>query len=551
MDEKIYEFLVSYDDKSNEELICIILHLLKKDEVSAATAILDQIKRDDLFDILVKHWNILFEFSTHAIASDSKKISKSIISFSDLTELLFLTSSNVERAELLTDVFLHHICESKLIKFSGNVKLFLEYLASQLGHESYLSGQNILKMLLEKYLWRYYELRSQDCELSLISTASSSANTTNTASSSDELNQKSFMSWNDDDLNANVSNHKHAMKILIRVYLSQLKMLSYRQEKRIGGDTRINKSQLFKVINEMSTSLFINQKSVTKFDKIAQLLIQHAGGSGGILFLDERYRYLDWFPPFESILQILSSSSSDIESQYDYNKIDKDLLLTLIKLQSLLCSGEVSTDCSKEIHSYLESNRESIIGHDSLLVCIVSLPQAIELILLNNPQCILEYARCHFKFDNDWSNLIKMLQTKANEFEVSDANIGQILFYQRLLKETLEYLAATKPLDTVLKIFPEEKHLINNAVFETIDSKLNNDFEDYVKICVDRERSDKIKSMISQTGCQLFDAISKWKVWSWIFSQGFEIYEKFIEKIRKFWGKFEKSVKIYGKIIEI
>ena len=87
--------------------------------------------------------------------------------------------------------------------------------------------------------------------------------------------------------------------------------------------------------------------------------------------------------------------------------------------------------------------------------------------------------------------------------------MGQILFYQRLLKETLEHLAATKPLDTVLKIFPEEKHLIRNEVFETIDSKLCNDFEDYVKLCVDRERSDKIKSMISQTGSQLYEAISK------------------------------------------
>lgn len=87
--------------------------------------------------------------------------------------------------------------------------------------------------------------------------------------------------------------------------------------------------------------------------------------------------------------------------------------------------------------------------------------------------------------------------------------MGNILFYQRLLKETLEFLASTKPLDTVLKIFPDEKHLINNNVFESIDSKLNNEFEDYLKICVDRERSDKIKRMIEQTGEQLYNAINK------------------------------------------
>jgi hypothetical protein len=101
------------------------------------------------------------------------------------------------------------------------------------------------------------------------------------------------------------------------------------------------------------------------------------------------------------------------------------------------------------------------------------------------------------------------LQARANDIEVCEANMGHILFYQRLLKETLEYLASTKPLDTVLKIFPDDKHLINNNVFETIDSKLSNDFEDYIKTCVDRERSDKIKKMIEQTGEQLYIAINK------------------------------------------
>jgi hypothetical protein len=509
MDEKIYEFLINYDDKSNEEMLCIILHLLKKDEVSASNSLLDQIKREDLYQLLVRHWNILFEFSTHGVASSTKKLSKSIISFSDFTELLFLTNSSFERCELLTDVLLYHIYDTKMIKFNGNMKLFMEYLASQLGHDSYLNGQNILKMLLEKYLLRYYDTRTQD-EMSLLSTTS----TTVSSSVSEEPQKQvqknerkhSFLSWNNDDDIHIGSHHKHAMRILMRVYLSQLKSMSLRQEKRAGQDTRINKAQLFKVINEMSTSLFINQKSVTKFDKIAQLLIQHSG-SNPILFLDERYRYLDWFPPFESILQLLSNTDA-YENQYDYTKIDKDLLLTLIKLQAILCSGEVSSDIAKEILSYLESNRE-LIGHDSIMICLLPLNQAVDLIIKNNPQCILEYARCHFKFDNDWSNLIKILQKQANEFEVCEANMGQILFYQRLLKETLEFLASTKSLDVVLKIFPSDKHLINNEVFETIDSKLNNEFEDYVKICVDRERSDKIKKMVEQTGMQLYDAITK------------------------------------------
>lgn len=507
MDEKVYEFLGERPEKTNDEMLCIILHLLKKDEVAAANAMLNQIHRDDLYELLARHWNILFEFSSQS--AGLKKINKSIISFSDITELLFLTISSTERCELFTDVLLHHICDTKVIRFNGVLKLFMEYLASQLGHASYVFGQNILKMLLEKYLQKYYETRSHDADISLLSSTSSSGNTaTLSVSSDDRKTDRKFdnLSWNDEDLNNGTSSHRHAWRILVRIYLSQLKALSMKQEKRIGQDTRINKTQLIKVIDEMSTSLFINQKPVTKFDKIAQLLIQHAGTSP-ILFLDERYRYLDWMPPFENLLQVLSNVDVG-ENQYEYNKIDKDLLITLIKLQGLLCSGEVSSDIAKEVMGYLQANRE-IIGHDSILICLVPLHQAVDLIIKDNPQCILEYSRCHFKLDNDWSYLITALQKKANELEVNESNMGHILFYHRLLKETLEYLAASKPLDTVLKIFPEDKHLINGELFAIADSKNSNDFDEYLKMCVDRERSDKIRKMIESTGVQLYEAINK------------------------------------------
>lgn len=506
MDEKIYEFLSENADKSNDDLLCIILHLLKKDEVAAANSLLSQIQRREINQLLSQHWNVLFEFSSQT--SGNKKVNKTIISFSDFTELLFLTIPSTDRCDLFTDVLLQNICDTKAIRFNAILKLFMEYLASQFGHDSYNNGQNIMKTLLEKFLLKYYETRTHDADISLLST-SSSGNTATLSVSSDDRKERKLdnLSWNDEDLNSGISTHRHAMRILVRIYLSQLKALSVKQEKRAGQDTRINKAQLIKVIDEMTSSLFINQKAVTKFDKIAQLLIQCAGNSP-ILFLDERYRYLDWMPPFENLLQVLSNAD-DNENQYEYNKIDKELLITLIKLQALLCSGEVTSDVSKEVLSYLQSNREQLIGHDSILVCLIPLHQAIDLIIKNNPQCILEYARCHFKLDNDWSYLIVALQKKANEFEVSESNMGHILFYHRLLKETLEYLAASKPLDTVLKIFPEDKNLISRELFEIVDSKNSNDVEEYLKLCVDRERSEKIRKMIESTGLQLYEAINK------------------------------------------
>lgn len=514
MDDKIYEFLLNRPEKTNEELLCIILHLLKKDEVAGANSLLTQIQRDHLYHLLSTFWNILFEFSSQTTSNGggAKKINKSIISFSDFTELLFLTSASEERCELLTDVLLQHTYYTKILKFNAILKLFMEYLASQLGHDSYLYGQNILKMLLEKFLLRYYETKANDVDLSILSSTSSG----NTATLSASINEdrkypdRKFdnLSWTDEDLTSSNSSHKNAMRILIRIYLSQLKTLSMKQEKKNAPDSRVNRNQLIKLIDEMSSSLFINQKPVTKFDKIAQLLIQHSGDNP-ILFLDERYRYLDWMPPFENILHVLSSNEEDDENHFEFSKLDKSLLITLIKLQALLCSGEVSSEVSREILSYLESNRDQLIGHDSLLVCLLSPHEATDLIIKNNPQCILEYGRCHFKIDTDWSYLITALQKKANDFEANEGNIGQILFYHRLLKETLEYLASSKPLDTVLKIFPDEKNLISRDLFSVVESKNSNDFDEYLKMCVDRERSDKIRKMIESTGLQLYEAINK------------------------------------------
>lgn len=512
MDERIFEFLSNFPDKSNEEMLSIILHLLKKDEVMGADALLSQITREDLFVLLSRHWNILFEFSSYSALTPGKKSAKSISSFSDFTELLFLTNPQQDRSDQLTEVLLYHIYETKALKFHAILKLFMEYLASQLGSESYMSGQNILKMLLEKYLLRFYEMKSHnDADLSLLSTTSS-ANTTTTISASSAIScdngkpeRHNDTSWNDEELfngATNSGNSRHAMKFLIRIYLSQLKTLSSKSQPK--KQEEINKKQLLKVIDELGNNMFINQRSVSKFDTIAQLLMSQSNGSQ-ILFIDERFRYLDLFPPFENVMQVFNTED---ESRYDYSSLDKDLLMTLIKLQALLCSGEVSSDVAKELLQYTESNPQ-IIGHDSILVCLIPLHQAIEVIIRTNPQCILEYGRCHFKLDSDWTFLIKALQQKVNELEATEDNIPSILFYHRLMKETLEFLATCKPLEQLLKIFPEEKYLIKAELYEKSASKNANKFDEYLRLCVDKERSEKIKKMISNTGYQLWDAINK------------------------------------------
>jgi hypothetical protein len=62
-------------------------------------------------------------------------------------------------------------------------------------------------------------------------------------------------------------------------------------------------------------------------------------------------------------------------------------------------------------------------------------------------------------------------------------------------------------LDQILKIFPEEKYLINNEVHSRCPTKSSNEFENYLRLSIDKDRSEKIKKMIENTGNQLFDAI--------------------------------------------
>jgi hypothetical protein len=61
-----------------------------------------------------------------------------------------------------------------------------------------------------------------------------------------------------------------------------------------------------------------------------------------------------------------------------------------------------------------------------------------------------------------------------------------------LISEILEYLATSKPLETVLKIFPPAEP--NNASPNEVD------LDDYIRLCVETESSGKISIMIQNTG---------------------------------------------------
>jgi hypothetical protein len=190
-----------------------------------------------------------------------------------------------------------------------------------------------------KYLTAF--LFQVDVDLSLLS--SSSNNTTNTLSVSSAMSMEhkkdTDNSWNDQEIFQNITTtntNKHAMKILVRIYLSQLKIFSQRffvKRRDSNVEPRkstLNKQQLIKLIDEMNSQLFINHRHVNKYDKIANLLMNC---NETILFIDERYRYLDWMPPFEDNLMHILNDSADESKNLDFQMLDKDLLITLIKLQ--------------------------------------------------------------------------------------------------------------------------------------------------------------------------------------------------------------------------
>lgn len=72
-----------------------------------------------------------------------------VISFSDFTETILLATENTDLIEAISDVFIHALCIEHSITLEIILQLFLNYIASHIGHKGYQTSQKVFVNILQ------------------------------------------------------------------------------------------------------------------------------------------------------------------------------------------------------------------------------------------------------------------------------------------------------------------------------------------------------------------------------------------------------------------
>ncbi|XP_067646998.1 uncharacterized protein [Eurosta solidaginis] len=81
-----------------------------------------------------------------------------VISFSDFTETILLATENAELIEAISDVFIHALCIEHSITLEIILQLFLNYIASHIGHKGYQTSQKVFVNILQVYYYDYFDV---------------------------------------------------------------------------------------------------------------------------------------------------------------------------------------------------------------------------------------------------------------------------------------------------------------------------------------------------------------------------------------------------------
>lgn len=415
----------------------------------------------DLYQSLINYWQILFE------TVKVKKTGKQLTSFSEFTEshlLATVTLSDTIRSVTL-GVFKHLLIDMNVISLETLLKLFMEYLAAHFGQiDAYISAQSILENILEAYFYRLYVVRgytdslSSGSDLSLNLKQQSSdvffangklINSNDNNNISDSLcSQMSSGSESDkttsslglyhSDCSMKDSNtdemrkhrkcstafHSEALKFLIRIYLSALKMYS----SEMTSMNIANKSIQLKYVKFLrdnfnkiySNHILLAQNDVNKqcqidiADNIVEQKIESRRTQNNsiyfdsknsikmlqtpILFYSRRPNYLNNMQTivdghkFNGIGGIGHCGHNENDTASNSGGEKRKIIDTVLKMQSLLASGILTRDILQEIIHFIEANTP-FIGVDSFLTLLMPHDLCIDYLIEMYPECLLEYAK--------------------------------------------------------------------------------------------------------------------------------------------------------------
>lgn len=124
---------------------------------SRVLEILNTFGETNLYGLLIKYWNVLFDITK------TKKSEKNVL-FSEFTEsYLIPAAATKDTIQICMIAVLKYLSiDTNLLNIEVILKLFINYLASQVGNKlSYKSAQSILEGILEAYLHKTCHTASQ------------------------------------------------------------------------------------------------------------------------------------------------------------------------------------------------------------------------------------------------------------------------------------------------------------------------------------------------------------------------------------------------------
>ena len=207
-----------------------------------------------------------------------------------------------------------------------------------------------------------------------------------------------------------------------------------------------------------------------------------------------RRLYLDKLPPFESCekveTELLEADSPEFWCQN-----------SLLKLQSLLCSP-ICSKCDESLHeivtSYLDVKKETIGNVSLRLLCCESQKDekeknAVNLLVDNNPDVLIVYAKERDFGMKGWSILLKVLQDRLNN---DDENEELHESWYASMQEILDHLAQTLTLEAFLEVLPSNS------------PQNNEEFQCHIQMCRKNQQAHQIQSLIVSTGNKLLSTLT-------------------------------------------
>jgi Hermansky-Pudlak syndrome 3, middle region len=403
--EKTYEILLRGDSpRSNQDVVCICLHLMRKDELGTSLKLLESVTLNDLRHILTIYWQLLFEPAL--VTHQRRKLSK-VSSFSFFTEVCFLQNPNPDFQKLLVEVLIE-ILFSYRVEFEDVLKTcFVDYMSGLAGSPKHSAAcQSTMLIFLEKYFTRLHAINRNLTMKGLKPYSAAKSETTTTSSyllggaPNESVDAQDFPSLEETSSIAElelISREKEpqtslvnneGIKILIRIYLGQLRLYAMKRKTCVQSQVATKPEFTMKNVKVLESEInqFASVAKTANYAHMRQIILNgNDGDDTPILFLEERYDFLNLIPPFYR--NIIGEGDGEEMSKLDQNAF----LTTTIKIQSLLCNKKIlSEETRREIVHFLQSNND-ILGIDlivALKVCILNKQHALELLLNYCPQGI-------------------------------------------------------------------------------------------------------------------------------------------------------------------